>query len=93
MNTSYGTLLLFFIPIGLYYLFSSKRISKNLTISLVSMIIALYLFFSILVKTKMPAFTFPVSSLVWIIISTGLICKSSNKSGPLSEILKVIHNY
>lgn len=73
MPTMYGKVLLFFIPIGLYYLFWNKNVSRSLSVSLVFMVVTLYTFFSVIVQTKMPAFTFPMYAIVWILISTGII--------------------
>lgn len=90
MKTAFGQLLLLFIPIGIYQLFKDKDINKILSISLVSMIIIIYFFFSVIVKTKMPAFTFPVSSLLWIIIASGVIYSYRTLKKTFSPFLLLI---
>ncbi|MEZ4885065.1 MAG: glycosyltransferase family 39 protein [Chitinophagales bacterium] len=72
MKVTYGRFLLIFIPLGIIQLFRDKKVSKSLTISFVSMGIIIYLFFSAIVQTKMPAFTFPVHSLIWTMIAFGI---------------------
>ncbi len=73
MRTAYGQFLLLFIPIGFYEILKAKEINKNLSIAFISMILVIYFFFSIIVKTKMPAFAFPVNSLIWIILAAGVV--------------------
>ncbi len=80
MRTIYGQYLLLFAPFGIYQLFKTKNINKNLSISFISMIIVIYFFFSVIVKTKMPAFTFPVNSIVWILISFGILTSLKYRS-------------
>lgn len=67
----YGLLGVIFIPFGIRFLLKENLNQKHLSISFFSMIIVIYLFFTI-VKTKMPSFTFPVSPLLWIIIGIGI---------------------
>lgn len=71
LSTAYGKLLLLFIPFGLLMLWRKKKTDKKLTQAFLICILIIYLFFSVLVKTKMPAFTFPVSVLIFIIIALG----------------------
>ncbi len=73
MGTTYGELLLVFIPLGFFYIFTKKRENQKLTISLSAMVIVIFSFFSFIVKTKMPAFTYPVNSIIWIFIASGLV--------------------
>lgn len=72
----YGIFFLIFIPMGIIDQYKRQNISNHLSIPLWAMIIVIYFFFSV-VKTKMPAFTFPVNSLIWVIIATGIIKVSS----------------
>ncbi len=69
---AYDYLIILFFIIGLVAIFSSKNINKKLTISFLSMILFLYLFFSVFVKTKMPSYVYPVSSLIMILSAFGL---------------------
>lgn len=73
MQTSYGYYLIPFLIVGVIFILFDKRINNSLTISFLSIIIVLYAFFSIIVATKMPAFTYPVSSLIIILISFGIL--------------------
>lgn len=68
----YGSIFYFFIPIGIVKLLKAEKSVKRISISLLSISLVLYLFFSVLVKTKMPAFTLPVSAIMWIIIAVGI---------------------
>lgn len=72
MNRIYGEWLIYFIPVGLVMLCFSKSINRKLSISMASMACVVYAFFSIIVKTKMPALVFPVNSIVWILIAFGI---------------------
>ncbi len=73
MSRAYGELFLIFIPIGLFFIFTKKRESQKLTISLLAMVVVIFSFFSFIVKTKMSAFTYPVNSIIWIFIASGLV--------------------
>jgi 4-amino-4-deoxy-L-arabinose transferase-like glycosyltransferase len=73
MRKIYGQFLLIFIPLGIYKVLSSKQIDRKLSISLLSMVLVVYTFFSLIVKTKMPALTFPVNGLIWIIVAIGIV--------------------
>jgi len=72
LPTAYNYFIILFFIIGLVVIFSSSKINKKLSASFLSMILFLYLFFSIFVKTKMPSYVYPVSSLIHIIASCGL---------------------
>lgn len=58
-----------FIAIGTYYTY--KKHKTILSLSFIASIIVIYTFFSV-VATKMPAFTFAVSSLIYGILSIGI---------------------
>ena len=73
MRTMYGQLLLIFIPLGVFTILSDKQVDKKLSISLFVMVLVIYSFFSFIVQTKMPAFAFPVNSIIWIVIASGVI--------------------
>lgn len=77
MRSTYGQYLLIFLIPGLYWVLKNSEINKQITIAFFAMIIAIYSFFSIIVQTKMPAFTYPVNSLVWILISLGIVSSFS----------------
>ena len=67
----YGWLsMLLFFP-GLYALYKTRPGSAALSISLLAMVLVITGFFSLLVKTKMPSFTYPVHALMWIIAGLG----------------------
>ena len=68
----YGHNLVFFIPIGLVLILLSRDINRKLSISCIAMVMVIYLFFTVLVKTKMTAFPYPVSGLMWILIAVGI---------------------
>ncbi len=73
MKTIYGELLLVFLPIGIFSILSNKHINKTLSISLLAMVLVIYSFFSLIVRTKMPAFTYPAYSIIWIFIASGVM--------------------
>lgn len=68
----YGFAGILFIPLGVYYILRSKSVSRLDTYSNLAMILVIYLFFSLIVTTKMPAFTMPVSSLIFVVIACGI---------------------
>jgi len=72
MPSIYGVLLLIFIPIGIYYVLKSKSVDKKLSIAFLATIAVFYFFFSVIVQTKMPSYTFPVNALIWILIAAGI---------------------
>jgi len=69
----YGDTIIVFILLGLAFLYSRFKDQRIQSASLLAMILVIYAFFSILVKTKMPAFTFPVHAVIWIIAATGIV--------------------
>ena len=73
LDLLYSTFVLPFLALGSFLLFRIKHSKRILSISFFAMIVVIYFFFSIIVKTKMPAFTYPVAGLIWIIISSGII--------------------
>lgn len=66
--TIYGVCAVF-IFVGLYFIYVKYK--TPLSFIYIAMIVVIYSFFSI-VATKMLAFTFPVSSLVWTIVAVGI---------------------
>jgi 4-amino-4-deoxy-L-arabinose transferase-like glycosyltransferase len=72
MNTAYGAYMIPLILTGLLFILGNRKIPKIFTWPLLSVVVVFYLFFSF-VKTKMPAFTFPASSIIFILISYGFI--------------------
>lgn len=73
LTMAYGTWFLPFIPIGIALSLLHKDITKALSMAYIAMVIVIFAFFSIIVATKMPAFPFPVHSIVWIFIALGLV--------------------
>ena len=72
MNTAYGKYLIPFALVGIFYAFKPNKMNKILSLSMLIMVTVVYAFFSIIVKTKMPAFVYPVSSIIIILIAAGL---------------------
>ena len=72
LPTAYHIALLPFLLIGLVSIFFSRIIDKKLSISFAAMILVLFTFFSFFVATKMPAFVYPVSALMLILIAYGI---------------------
>lgn len=73
----YGFLPYLIIP-GILFLLFNKKISKPLSIALLAAISVIFIFFSLIVATKMPAFTLPMGSLLYIIIAAAVIGISDN---------------
>ena len=70
-KTAYGKYFLPFLAVGIFFIFRKSR-QLALSISMLAMCVVIYLFFS-LVTTKMPAFTFPVSAIIFTLIAVGLM--------------------
>ncbi len=64
--------ILIFFLVGFFLLLKSKSIDKNLSIALLAMVLVVYLFFSIPVKTKMPSYVLPVAGIVLMAAAFGL---------------------
>jgi len=79
LRTAYHNILLLLLPLGIIYAFKNKALDMKLSISFMAMIVAIFLFFSILVATKMSAFVYPVSALIIILSAAGLyyMCSSA----------------
>lgn len=93
MSNLYGIHLLLFILLGANAILSDKQVDKKLSGSLIAMVLVIYSFFSFVVKTKMPAFTFPVNSIIWILIASGIITsfvRVSNEQKPYILILWIV---
>ncbi len=58
--------------LGCLSIFSIRKICHTWTISTLAMIVVLYGFFSLFVRTKMPALVLPVASLLFIFMAIGL---------------------
>lgn len=71
LPNAYGSVLLIFLLVGSYFLIKDKRVDKNFSIAILTMTLGLFLFFSIIVKTKMPAFVYPANSIIISIIAFG----------------------
>ncbi len=72
MRTSYGNFLLPFLLIGIIASFVDNKINKKLSISFLAMLVVIFGFFSLIVATKMGAFTYPVVSILFIFLAMGL---------------------
>ena len=68
---TYDYVLIVFLVMGLVNIFKLKEADKKLTTGFVAMIAVMFLFFSLIVETKMPAFVYPVSALMLIIMAYG----------------------
>lgn len=71
-KTSYGKYLLPFFLIGTVRLFRSRKRDRVLSSSMFSMAIVVYLFFSLVVRTKMPSLVYPVVVIVLVTIAVGI---------------------
>ncbi|MEP6645745.1 MAG: glycosyltransferase family 39 protein [Saprospiraceae bacterium] len=71
LPNAYNYVLLIFFGIGLVLVLKSKIANRNISVAFLSMIAVIFLFFSLFVATKMPAFVYPVSALVLIISACG----------------------
>jgi 4-amino-4-deoxy-L-arabinose transferase-like glycosyltransferase len=60
------------IPIGLYFTFVNKAFVKEFTFVFLTMLAVIYCFFSFLVATKMPAFPYPIMSIIFILMAIGV---------------------
>ncbi|HPQ21836.1 MAG TPA: glycosyltransferase family 39 protein [Saprospiraceae bacterium] len=72
ISNLYGTGFFIFILLGIGFVFYNKKIDKNLSIALISMVAVVYVFFTI-VATKMSGFTYLVNSIIWVLIASGLL--------------------
>ncbi len=72
LPVAYQYLLLAFLGIGAITIFDSKKIDRKISISFLAMILVIFSFFSIIVATKMPAFVYPVSALILILMAYGI---------------------
>ncbi len=72
MQHAYQQVLLVFALIGLMAIVRFRDLNKQMAISFLAMIAVIFGFFSIIVKTKMPAFVFPVSAFIFSIIALGI---------------------
>lgn len=71
LSTAYHPVLVGLLVIGLIWIFKTKNANRKLTIPFLAMIVVIFSFFSLFVATKMPAFVYPVSSLLFVIMSFG----------------------
>jgi 4-amino-4-deoxy-L-arabinose transferase-like glycosyltransferase len=73
MSTMYGNVGLLFLIVGLVRTLWVKAFNKSVTYAFLAMIAVIYAFFSILVQTKMGAFTYPVHAIIWILVAIGVM--------------------
>jgi hypothetical protein len=71
MKEAYQKILLVFGLIGLVAVLRYKEVNQKMAISFIAMVVVIFGFFSIIVKTKMPAFVFPVSALIFAFMALG----------------------
>lgn len=72
LPNAYQHILLVFALIGIIFLFRQTKDIKKMGVSFLAMIFVVFAFFSIMVATKMPAFVFPVSPLVFAFMALGI---------------------
>jgi hypothetical protein len=65
-------LLLVFLGVGITKALWTDRQHRILSVIMLLMVMVLFAFFSILVPTRMPAFVYPVSSVIMILIAYGI---------------------
>ena len=80
-------LLPFFIS-GLMIVLMAKQINRKISFALIAMVVVLYAFFSFIVKTKMPTFTFAVSAIIFVLIATGIIYALTSLSEKINLSVK-----
>jgi hypothetical protein len=96
LSTSYHSLLLPLLGLGMIAVFFYKEVNRRMSISFVAMILVIFAFFSFLVKTKMPALVSPVSPLMFILMAFGIytlidnLGKLRTVSGRLQTILWIL---
>ncbi|MBK9103955.1 MAG: glycosyltransferase family 39 protein [Saprospiraceae bacterium] len=73
LGQTYQEIMLLFSLIGIIAFFRFKEVNKTLGVSFLSMIIALFLFFTFFVKTKMPTYLFPLSPMVFSFMAIGVM--------------------
>ncbi len=72
MGNAYHLVQLVFLVVGAVWIFFSRVIDRRMTFSFMAMLIVLLSFFSFFVAVKMPGYTYPVSSLLMILIAYGM---------------------
>jgi 4-amino-4-deoxy-L-arabinose transferase-like glycosyltransferase len=68
----YGFVFVPFLFIGIYAIVRQKVSPRPFTMSLLAMVVVIYVFFSLVVTTKMPAFTYYVMPIIIALIAFGL---------------------
>ncbi len=77
----YNSVLLGFAAVGLIIVLLNKDIKISRSLIFLVPVLVLFLFFSVLVQTKMPAFTYPVSAIFFALMGIGLVKISDYLSG------------
>ncbi|MEZ4940695.1 MAG: glycosyltransferase family 39 protein [Saprospiraceae bacterium] len=72
LNEHFGVFLLPFLALGLILVLFSKKFERRYNLPMLGMAAVFYLFFSLVVETQMPAFTYPVAAVVLVLIAAGL---------------------
>ncbi len=72
LSVIYSGFLIPFLVVGIWFVLRKKEIDRLFTISILSIIVVIYSFFSIIVKTKMPAFVYPIAAPISILMALGL---------------------
>lgn len=70
METTLGIALVPFFAAGLWLIWK-KQIYPRMSVAMIAMFSVVFLFFSLVVATKMPGFTFPVSAIGFMIAAIG----------------------
>jgi len=69
----YHSILIYFIPFGIWHIFSEEKVLKIFNWISFAMILVIYLFFSLVVQTKMLAYPIILHSIFWILMACGII--------------------
>ncbi len=86
MLVHFGITLLPFILLGLIALKAKRWLKQPYTVEMLVMVAVVYLFFAF-VKTKMPAFTFVVAPILYIVAAYGLTVAYKWASGHLHKLV------
>ncbi len=80
LSIAYHLILLVFLLIGIHSSFRLPSSGRKISIVFLSMTIVFFGFFSIVVTTRMPAFVYPVSSIILILMALGLYTAAESLS-------------
>ena len=89
LESAYQKYILVLGIIGLIAIWRLRDVNKKMTLSFLAMITVIFAFFSIIVKTKMPAFVFPVSAFFFCFFAVGVYVTSKWVAEPWQESPKI----